>query len=80
MWATALQIGELVDTAERVSWTLLAISIADSQVAAEEETRIFISSAPVAQFGLLDQTAIAVKADLTISAGLHCKLSAICDV
>ncbi|KAI9634308.1 uncharacterized protein MKK02DRAFT_34810 [Dioszegia hungarica] len=57
MWTTALQIGELVDTAQRVY---------DST-----ETRLFISSAPISRNGLLSQLSAALKADLTISGGLH---------
>ncbi|KIM27296.1 hypothetical protein M408DRAFT_171942 [Serendipita vermifera MAFF 305830] len=57
MWTTALQIGELVDTAQRV----YDIS----------ETRVLVSHASPGREGLIAQLALAVKADLTISAGLH---------
>lgn len=58
MWTTALQMGELVDTAQRVY---------DST-----ETRMLVTSAPVTRTGLLSLLSLAVKADLTISGGLHC--------
>jgi hypothetical protein len=57
MWTTVLQIGELVDTAQRVY--------------DPSETRILISHAPPGREGLIAQLALVVKADLTISAGLH---------
>lgn len=57
MWTTALQIGELVDTAQRVY---------DAT-----ETRVLISHASPGREGLIAQLALVVKADLTISAGLH---------
>ncbi|RXK34965.1 hypothetical protein M231_07779 [Tremella mesenterica] len=57
MWATALQIGELIDTAQRNF---------DST-----ETRLLICSAPVSRHGILAQLASVIKADLTISGGLH---------
>jgi Protein of unknown function (DUF2433) len=57
MWTTALQIGELVDTAQRVYDTT--------------ETRILVSHASPGREGLIAQLALVVKADLTVSAGLH---------
>ena len=57
MWTTALQIGELVDTAQRVYDV--------------SETRILVSHASPGREGLIAQLALVVKADLTISAGLH---------
>ncbi|BEI86125.1 hypothetical protein CcaverHIS002_0604120 [Cutaneotrichosporon cavernicola] len=51
MWTTALQVGELVDTAQR--------------------TRMLVTSAPVTRTGLLSLLTLGVKADLTISGGLH---------
>ncbi|KAK4686482.1 hypothetical protein P7C73_g3646, partial [Tremellales sp. Uapishka_1] len=57
MWTTALQIGELVDTAQRVY---------DST-----ETRLLVTTAPVSRHGILSQLGHAIKADLTISGGLH---------
>ncbi|ORY23528.1 hypothetical protein BCR39DRAFT_561900 [Naematelia encephala] len=57
MWTTALQIGELVDTAQRVF--------------DPTETRMLITSAPISRNGLLTQLANTVKADLTVSSGLH---------
>ena len=57
MWTTALQIGELVDTAQRV----YDIS----------ETRLLVTHASPGREGIIAQLALALKADLTISAGLH---------
>lgn len=57
MWTTALQIGELVDTAQRVYDVT--------------ETRVLVSHASPGREGLIAQLSLAVKADLTISAGLH---------
>ncbi|GAA5821920.1 hypothetical protein JCM11251_004780 [Rhodosporidiobolus azoricus] len=57
MWTTILQIGELVDTAQKVY--------------DPSETRVLISHASPGREGLLAQLALVLKADLTISAGLH---------
>lgn len=57
MWTTALQIGELVDTAQR-SYD-------------QSETRLFVSHASPGREGIIAQLALVLKADLTISAGLH---------
>ena len=57
MWTTALQIGELVDTAQRVY--------------DPTETRVLVSHASPGREGILAQLALTVKADLTLSAGLH---------
>ncbi|KAI6004287.1 hypothetical protein EDD15DRAFT_2223669 [Pisolithus albus] len=57
MWATALQIGELVDTAQRVL--------------DPTETRVLVSHASPGREGIIAQLALVLKADLTISAGLH---------
>lgn len=57
MWTTLLQIGELVDTANRVY--------------DPTETRIFVTHASPAREGLLNQLSVALKADFSISAGLH---------
>jgi hypothetical protein len=57
MWTTALQIGELVDTAQRVF--------------NQTETRLLITHASPGREGILAQLALVLKADLTISAGLH---------
>lgn len=57
MWTTLLQMGELVDTANRVY---------DAT-----ETRIFITHASPAREGLLNQLSVTLKADFSISAGLH---------
>lgn len=57
MWTTALQIGELVDTAQRVY--------------DPSETRLLVSHASPGREGIIAQLAMVLKADLTISAGLH---------
>uniref|UniRef100_D8QLK5 DUF2433 domain-containing protein n=1 Tax=Schizophyllum commune (strain H4-8 / FGSC 9210) TaxID=578458 RepID=D8QLK5_SCHCM len=57
MWTTALQIGELVDTAQRVF--------------DQSETRLLVTHASPGREGIMAQLALVLKADLTISAGLH---------
>jgi len=57
IWATALQIGELVDTAQRVF--------------DPTETRLLITHASPGREGIIASLALALKVDLTISAGLH---------
>ena len=57
MWTTILQIGELIDTASRVFDMT--------------ETRVLITHASTAREGLLNQLGVALKADFSISAGLH---------
>ncbi|EPS41545.1 hypothetical protein H072_4545 [Dactylellina haptotyla CBS 200.50] len=57
MWTTLLQMGELLDTANRVY---------DAS-----ETRLFLTHSSPAREGLLNALAVAVKADFSISAGLH---------
>ncbi|KAI5476802.1 hypothetical protein MNV49_007259 [Pseudohyphozyma bogoriensis] len=57
MWTTMLQIGELVDTAQKVY--------------DPTETRLLISHASPGREGLFAQLALVLKADLTLSAGLH---------
>ena len=57
MWTTALQIGELVDTAQRVF---------DAT-----ETRLLVTHAAPGREGIISQLALVLKADLTVSAGLH---------
>ena len=57
MWTTALQIGELVDTAQRIY--------------DPTETRLLITHAAPGREGIMAQLALVLKADLTISAGLH---------
>ncbi|SZF05626.1 unnamed protein product [Blumeria hordei] len=57
MWTTLLQMGELVDTANRVY--------------DPTETRIFITHASPAREGILNQLTVTLKADFSISAGLH---------
>jgi hypothetical protein len=57
MWTTLLQIGELIDTANRVY--------------DPTETRVFVTHASPAREGLLNQLAVTLKADFSISAGLH---------
>ena len=57
MWTTLLQIGELVDTAARVY--------------DPTETRVLITHASPAREGILNQLSVTVKADFSVSAGLH---------
>ncbi|KAG2150317.1 uncharacterized protein EDB93DRAFT_345628 [Suillus bovinus] len=57
MWTTALQIGELVDTAQRVF--------------DPTETRLLVTHASPGREGIMSQLALVLKADLSISAGLH---------
>ena len=57
MWTTALQIGELVDTAQRVY--------------DQSETRLLITHASPGREGIIAQLALVLQADLTVSAGLH---------
>ncbi|KAN0087274.1 Protein of unknown function (DUF2433) domain containing protein [Elaphomyces granulatus] len=57
MWTTLLQMGELVDTANRVY--------------DPSETRIFVTHASPAREGMLNQLSVTLKADFSISAGLH---------
>jgi hypothetical protein len=57
MWTTLLQMGELIDTATRVY--------------DPTETRIFVTHASPAREGLLNQLSVTLKADFSISAGLH---------
>ncbi|KAG0225376.1 hypothetical protein BGW42_004462 [Actinomortierella wolfii] len=57
MWSTALQIGQLVDTAQRVF---------DAT-----ETRVLVTHASPGREAILAQLALVLKADFTISAGLH---------
>ncbi|KAI8333469.1 hypothetical protein BC941DRAFT_380581 [Chlamydoabsidia padenii] len=57
MWTTALQIGELVETAQKLY--------------DPSETRILVTHASPGREGLLAQLSLYLKADFTISAGLH---------
>lgn len=57
MWTTLLQIGALIDTANRVY--------------DPSETRIFVTHASPARDGILNQLSVTLKADFSISAGLH---------
>ena len=57
MWTTLLQMGELVDTANRVY--------------DPTETRVFVTHASPAREGLLNQLSVTLKADFSLSAGLH---------
>ena len=57
MWTTLLQMGELVDTANRVY--------------DPTETRLLVTHASPAREGLLNQLSVTLKADFSISAGLH---------
>ena len=61
MWTTLLQMGELVDTANRVY--------------DPTETRVFVTHASPAREGLLNQLSVILKADFSISAGLHFRYS-----
>jgi hypothetical protein len=62
IWTTALQIGELVDTAQRVF--------------DPTETRLLITHASPGREGIIAALALVLKADLTISAGLHFRYAA----
>ena len=57
MWTSLLQMGELVDTANRVY--------------DPSETRVFVTHASPAREGLLNQLSVTLKADFSLSAGLH---------
>ena len=57
MWTTLLQIGALIDTANRVY--------------DPSETRVFLTHASPARDGILNQLSVTLKADFSISAGLH---------
>ncbi|VDC01107.1 unnamed protein product [Peniophora sp. CBMAI 1063] len=57
IWTTMLQMGELVDTAQRVF--------------DPTETRLLVTHASPGREGLLSSLALTLKADLTMSAGLH---------
>jgi hypothetical protein len=57
VWTTILQIGELVDTAQRVY--------------DPTETRLLVTHASSGREGIIASLALFLKADLTISAGLH---------
>ncbi|KAL8278385.1 hypothetical protein RQP46_009277 [Phenoliferia psychrophenolica] len=57
MWTTILQVGEIVDTAQKVY--------------DPTETRLLVSHASPGREGLLTQLCLVLKADLTLSAGLH---------
>lgn len=57
MWTTLLQMGELIDTANRVY--------------DPAETRVFVTHSSPAREGLLNQLSVTLKADFSISAGLH---------
>ena len=57
MWTTFLQMGELVDTASRVY--------------DPSETRVLVTHASPAREGILNQLAVHLKVDFSISAGLH---------
>ncbi|GBC06126.1 hypothetical protein RclHR1_06640004 [Rhizophagus clarus] len=57
MWTTILQIGELVDTAQKVY--------------DPTETRVLVTHGSPGREGLLAQLSVVLRADFTISAGLH---------
>ncbi|KAG5440631.1 hypothetical protein PCK2_000341, partial [Pneumocystis canis] len=63
MWSTVLQIGELLHTANKV-WN-------------SSEVRVFITHHSPGREGLLKQISLALKADFTISAGLHFRYGSI---
>lgn len=81
MWTTMLQIGELVDTAQKVSnrdAKLMPLRFEtnthgprNAQVYDASETRLLLTHASPGREGLLAQLALVLKADLTVSAGLH---------
>ncbi|KAL7412968.1 hypothetical protein BDY24DRAFT_390219 [Mrakia frigida] len=62
MWTTALQMGELLDTAQRVY--------------DPSETRLLITHSSIGREPLLSLLSLALKADLTISASLHFRYGA----
>ncbi|CDZ98739.1 ser thr protein phosphatase [Phaffia rhodozyma] len=62
MWTTALQIGELIDTAQRVY--------------DPSETRLLITHSSMGREPVLSLLALALKADLTVSGGLHFRYGA----
>lgn len=57
MWTTMLQIGELVDTAAKVY--------------DPSETRLLVTNVAPGREGLIAQLGLVLKADLSISSGLH---------
>jgi len=57
MWTTMLQIGELIDTAQKVY--------------DPSETRLLITHSSPGREGLMSQLGLVLKVDLTVSAGLH---------
>ncbi|CEQ43015.1 SPOSA6832_04901, partial [Sporobolomyces salmonicolor] len=78
MWTTMLQIGEIVDTAQKVRRRISVSPVLSSalnrpreQVYDATETRLLVSHASPGREGLLAQLALVLKADLTVSAGLH---------
>jgi hypothetical protein len=87
MWTTVLQVGEIVDTAQKVLCSSCSCvcclrscdgkrgADADPQSSAQvydpTETRLLVSHASPGREGLLTQLCLVLKADLTLSAGLH---------
>ncbi|CAG8553575.1 4583_t:CDS:10 [Ambispora gerdemannii] len=57
MWTTTLQIGELIDTAQKFYHP--------------SETRVLVTHNSPGRVGLLAQLSLVLRADFTISAGLH---------
>lgn len=57
MWITLLQMGELIDTANRTY--------------DPTETRLFVTHSSPSREGMLNQLAVSLKADFSISGGLH---------
>jgi hypothetical protein len=84
VWATALQIGELVDSAQKVRVFAFIFSLkppgkdlndssSSHQVHDPTEIRILVTHSSVGREGLLAQLAMMLKADFTISGSLHCE-------
>ena len=71
MWATTLQIGELVETAQRVRHEV--VRSANLQTFDPTETRVLLASTPIGRNGLLQLLSHKLQADITISSGLHCE-------
>lgn len=53
--------------------TDVAVVADNNQVYDPTETRILVTSAPISRTGLLSLLSLSIKADLTISGGLHCE-------
>ena len=64
----------MIQPKESASNPRAARKLIASQVYDPTETRLLVTSAPVSRNGMLSLLANALKADLTISGGLHCEL------